>query len=201
MTSLNYLLSQIQTDYTTIRVVFETSRNRTKYTYKCADLSVKKGDYVVVLSPDGAPAIGLVAGVDKFPKLDKNAAFDYKWIVCKVDLEEYNARMNGEKAFYEAIEEAQHNKERADAIEALSELGVSEDKVRMITAVVLPPAEDSQWSKEEMAQARAEAEANGTMGGTLRDDTIEHDFTGEVDNTGREDSVASSTNEDDEIPF
>lgn len=134
MINLNHLLSLIQTDYTTIRV---NLGGKKKYTYKSHDLTLQRGDYVVVVLPDNTPSIGKVMGVDSVPQIDETADFDYKWIVCKVDLEEYQARVNGEKAFYSAIEKAQHENKRSKAIEHLKELGVKEEDVKMLSAAIL----------------------------------------------------------------
>jgi hypothetical protein len=67
-----------------------------EYTY-VTDLDLEPGDLVVVFA-QGVPKVVLVASVHEELAIQPNEDIEYKWIVCKIDMEAYkkNLFMNGE---------------------------------------------------------------------------------------------------------
>lgn len=83
------------------------------YTYKASlDDNIKQGDQVVIMNPRGELKCAFVINVDPVAKIDVDADFDYKWIVCKIDLDIYNARVNQEAEFNHALLEIERQKQR-----------------------------------------------------------------------------------------
>lgn len=71
-------------DFTTVHIQFAPGEKR--YTYKALKSErIKKGDRVVVMLWDGEMRIVQVVRVDRKPKFDVKANWDYKWIVQKID--------------------------------------------------------------------------------------------------------------------
>lgn len=127
MMNQRHLLSLLQNGFTTIHVVFESnmhdgfgsvkSQSKT-YTYK-ADLkdNIQVGDKVIVDSPTKGLHVVTVANVDKTPRIDVSAPFDYKWIVQKVDTTLYNERLKKEEEFLESMEEVERAHQRQMLLE------------------------------------------------------------------------------------
>lgn len=129
--TLNYLLSKIQENYTTIRVRFAGS-NSTKYTYKCAEV-VEIGDYCIVIGANEVPIIAKVVGVDETPQIEKDFSVAYKWILGRVDRTKYDARLEEEQRFYTQVKLTKRKSEAEDAAAELRAMGLSDtiiDKLR-----------------------------------------------------------------------
>ena len=73
--------------YTTVMVRFE--KGGKQYTYKTHITDFKVGDEAVV-EVKGVTKIVVVTQTHKAPRLDANASYQYKWIICKVDRSVYN---------------------------------------------------------------------------------------------------------------
>jgi hypothetical protein len=73
-------------DYTTVMARFPGSSKQ--YTYKTHIEDFKVGDQAVV-DARGETKIVTITQVHKTPRLDPNAPYEYKWIICKVDRDEY----------------------------------------------------------------------------------------------------------------
>lgn len=77
----------LPTNYTTVMVRF--SGYGKQYTYKTHILDFKVGDEAVV-DVNGETKVVTVSQVHKSPRLEVNAPYAYKWIICKVDRTTYN---------------------------------------------------------------------------------------------------------------
>lgn len=74
------------TNYTTVMVKFEEGGKQ--YTYKTYIEDFKVGDQAVV-DVKGVTKVVTISQVHKAPRLDANAPWEYRWIVCKVDRDVY----------------------------------------------------------------------------------------------------------------
>lgn len=83
----NHIISLLQGVYTTVDVRFGQPGSKL-YTYKTR-LSLKKGDYVIVCARNTYEVVEVVS-VHHTPKIDYEAAFDYKWVVQKLDTRSYD---------------------------------------------------------------------------------------------------------------
>ena len=103
MSNESVLISLLQ-NARTCAVVFPGS-NR-KYTYKVPDsMAVSPNDYCVVDSPSSGLVVVQVIEVHEESGIDAEAAFKYKWLVSKVDLEGYRALLEQEKTMEEDLKE------------------------------------------------------------------------------------------------
>lgn len=153
----SHILSLIQNDYTTIGIQFKP--NDKVYTYKCllAD-NVAEHDLVVLQSPY-APfnyTIGHVAHVDATPQIDPNAAYEYKWIIQRVDTTRHDALVSVEQRFIATVQELERKRIQQAAVAEftasfpegsqerrdLEEL-IGNSKNLLTTATVTPVAEGS----------------------------------------------------------
>lgn len=127
MMNQKHLLSLLQNDFTTVDVVFESSvqdsfgravSQSKAYTYK-AHLKdgVQVGDKVVVDSPSKGLSVVTVVAVDKTPRIDVHAPFDYKWIIQKVDTSRYEEMLKKEEQFLEAMAEVERAHQRQRLLE------------------------------------------------------------------------------------
>jgi hypothetical protein len=82
----NHIISLMQGAYTTVDVRFEPYGKL--YTYKTR-ITLTKGDWAVVKVNAFYKTVEVVY-VHSAPKIDFDAAFEYKWIVCKVQTEAYD---------------------------------------------------------------------------------------------------------------
>ena len=89
----------------TVECVFEGSDKR--YTYKTI-LDLKVGDKVVVNAPGNNFKIIDVVKIDNAPKLDINASFSYKWIVQKIDTEQYESLNKAEEKLEAYLDKASY---------------------------------------------------------------------------------------------
>lgn len=101
MTNESVLISLLQ-NARTISVVFKG--NSKQYTYKVpAGVELAVGDKVVVDSPIDGYVIVSVVKVHADCGIDIEAAFKYKWIVCKVDDTKYNELVSQERTMEEDL--------------------------------------------------------------------------------------------------
>lgn len=106
------------------------------YTYKAPAGQLKSGDHVVVERND-AFYIGLVVTVHDQPRIDTDADFDYKWIVQRVDREGYDANVEKERKFMQAVQEAEREHQRQQLVNKMMEhLPADSDARRMFDAAV-----------------------------------------------------------------
>lgn len=81
------------------------------YTYKVLKTEgYKKGD-VAVAHTDRGMVLVLVVEVHEHPQIDIDAAFDYKWLVQRVDTKRYEEQLKAEKNFEAALLEIERRKQ------------------------------------------------------------------------------------------
>ncbi len=114
-----HLIALLQTDYTTVHVVFTDSTNYREYTYKAPlNMQLEEGDSVVVNPPSGLK-IAEVKKVDQYAKIDVDADYDYHWIVQKVDTTEYDKLNATEEKCKEMLLEIERQSQRAKMVAQL----------------------------------------------------------------------------------
>ncbi len=148
MNNNKHLVSLLQTGYTTVQVAFATEsaadkahaperpwdQPRPTPVHQAAQAAVEKavrlfrykvrgaiaeGDLVVV-DTKGGLRIATVVAVDAVPMIDCGQQFDYKWIVQRVDMTEYNQAVADERLFYEALQAIEVQKKRDDLLSAFT---------------------------------------------------------------------------------
>lgn len=110
-------------DLYAVAVVFKGSNQR--YTYK-STTEYKPGSSVVVDTPSNGLQVVTVVDCQRGLSLDTNFQH-YKWVVCEVDISNYNRLKEHERQF---IEKAKLAKKKRDAIAKLAELGVTPEEFK-----------------------------------------------------------------------
>ena len=83
------------------------------YTYKVPrDWTIAVDDYLVVHRDTSGLHIVRVVRVDAEPQIDIDASFDYKWAVQKLDLTTYQARIEAERTFADAMLQVERVRQR-----------------------------------------------------------------------------------------
>lgn len=125
MSNESVLISLLQ-NARTCSVVFPGS-NR-KYTYKVPEgMELTVDDRCVVDSPSSGLTVVQVTEVHDESGIDVEAAFKYKWLVSKVDLEGYNALLAQEKTMEEDLKKLRSKTQVKKQIKSLlGELGDEE---------------------------------------------------------------------------
>lgn len=114
-----HLVALLQTGYTTVHVTFDSACRSQAYVYKApTKMGVAVGDMLVVPARD-AFQVGWVKSVDKSPKIDVKAPFEYKWVVQKVDTTQYTDQTQREAQALEQLEDAQRAEAQRKAMEML----------------------------------------------------------------------------------
>ena len=134
-TDLNYL----QTDYTTVKAIFikdlaifdiqhqsltsilaEQKQDAFReYSYKAdSRLNLVKGDLAIVHANNGL-AIVQISHVDETPHIDPNVSFHYKWVIDKIDLDGFKARLDEEENLKQLIAKLNHVEQQKQLIERI----------------------------------------------------------------------------------
>lgn len=90
------------------------------YTYKTMD-DLAIGDKVIVDSPKSGIAVVEIVRVDEICALDVDSAYGYKWIVQKVDTEQYDSLNAREETFQKELMKIQQDSVVKNAKQALIE--------------------------------------------------------------------------------
>ena len=132
------LLNLLADNFNTIGVRFKTSQGLSpkEYTYKAPKhWEFVEGDEVVVNSPIDGNVVTVVTRVDEVPKLHIDSPFQYKWVVCKVNMDAYNSFKEKEDALKEEVEKLQHKAKRERALsELMDSLGLDKKGVEKLLA-------------------------------------------------------------------
>lgn len=125
MSNESVLISLLQNARTCSIVFPGPSR---KYTYKVPDsMAVAPNDYCIVDSPSNGLVVVRVVEVHDESGIDAEAAFKYKWLVSKVDLEGYRALLAQEKIMEEDLKKLRRKTQVKKQIKSLlGELGDEE---------------------------------------------------------------------------
>lgn len=110
-----------------VTVAFPTSTN--EYTYKTT-LNLAVGDTVLVNTNAGMRIV-TVTGLPQIDDVDL-AAYNYQWIVQKIDLEHYNAMKEKEEELLKIIRNKQRNHVANQALEQLFGEGATEQVKRLV---------------------------------------------------------------------
>jgi hypothetical protein len=118
--SIYHLVTLMQEGYTTAKAKFAVGGKT--YTYKVPlSMGLKAGDHAVV-KVGGEFKVAEIAEVHEQPEIDVRAPYAYRWIVCKVDVEQYNETMERENKAIEALQRAERTTARERAMKKLSEI-------------------------------------------------------------------------------
>lgn len=98
----------------------DTGDSPVGYIYKAPiDTKLTAGEsYVVVNSPHGGLKVAQVVQVHARPEIDFDGDTDYKWIVQAIDLSEYNANVERERNFNDAMVEVERERQRENVMES-----------------------------------------------------------------------------------
>lgn len=132
---INYL----QDHYTTVKAIFikdlsifdithqsldsilaeQKSEAFHEYSYKVdTRLNLVKGDLAVVHANNGL-SIVQISQVDETPQLDPKANFNYKWVVDKIDLTGFKARLDEEQALKQLLAKLNHAEQQKQLLERI----------------------------------------------------------------------------------
>ena len=142
MSDLELFLAEANKDFKIVTVKFESSKtvrldsassNKT-YTYKTV-LDVKEGDKVIVDSPSSGMVI--VDVIEAVPAIETNLDFGFqvKWIVSKVDIENYEECKEMERKALKQINMLKYTNKRKELLKDLTEV-IGEDGIRQIKQLV-----------------------------------------------------------------
>ncbi len=118
------------------------------YTYK-SSFECKVGDEVVVITPNGTSKIVDVVAVKPYAELESPETIEYKWLVCKVEREGYEAMLKQEAQTVERMEQirAVARAERTKK-SLLDECADSPQALEMMEAFFAPPQQESEGEVE-----------------------------------------------------
>lgn len=119
MKNVRNLIAQMRDEVQTIAVQFKDCTGKgfgKHYTYKTTDLSIQAGDEVVVDAVSTGLTVVVVAEAHGMLKLDPDANFAYKWIVGKVDREQYEAFLEREDEAAKELARLQQKAAKSDAV-------------------------------------------------------------------------------------
>lgn len=89
------------------------------YTYMTDIAGLEVGQEVVVDAPQTGMTVVVVTAVDKILKLDANAPFEYKWVVCAIDTKAHELRMEKEEELIAELEILQAKAAKVKLVEEL----------------------------------------------------------------------------------
>lgn len=111
------------------------TRREKHYTYKAKiEDSIKVGDRCVVCSPTSGYCIVTIVKVHKRANIDFNTAFEYKWIVQRVDTDRYENILKTEAEFMESMRELERLVQRETLIKKIQNLSEGIPSVRDLFA-------------------------------------------------------------------
>jgi hypothetical protein len=123
----------LRQDTKTIGVVFGDGFNQTKaYTYVSSESGIEVGDTVIV--PNGSDdnyKLATVVRVDEDLEIEPNSSVAYRWIVCKVNFDNYANNLSRNKE----IEKKLAGAYRTNARQAYAQqflVGASEDVMALV---------------------------------------------------------------------
>jgi hypothetical protein len=121
----NHLISLLQEDYTTVKVRFSQDNSKTfnspkLYTYKTRE-KFSVDDYAVVMVA-GHLQIVKVEEVDDCIDLDFDSGIEYRWIVQRIDLANYETLMEQEKEVSDLIRKAENKQKLKQLRENMEDL-------------------------------------------------------------------------------
>lgn len=112
----HYILSLFDSGLKTVAAVFKGGSQ--VYTYKThTDFTV--GDYAIVHTPSNGFQVVQITQVHDTPDLDPDSRVDYKWIVQKLDVTEYDKLVARDEELAVKVKDAQRNAHREQARAAL----------------------------------------------------------------------------------
>ena len=116
---LHYLITMLQTGFTTCEVKFNSHGSVYTYKVKTGMLAV---DDKAVVCVDGVFKVVTVLNVHSEPVIDIHQPYILKWIVCKVDDAAYNEQTAREEQAIKQIQDDERKAARANAIAELSSM-------------------------------------------------------------------------------
>ena len=116
MSDLNLLLAEQNENFKIVKVTFPNTSKA--YTYKTV-LDIEKGNLVIVDTPSSGFTIVEVQEV--LPAIETNLDFGFnvKWIVSKVDTEQYDACLTMERAVTKSLNKLKYSRRRHELIHDL----------------------------------------------------------------------------------
>lgn len=100
------------------------------YTFKAdKDLDLKAGDFVLAHANDEVKIVQ-ISEVHDEAQIDADAAFEYKWIIQKIDLAGYRKRLDEERAIGEMLARLQQFETKKRLLERIREAGRFDDVLK-----------------------------------------------------------------------
>lgn len=135
-------ISYLQTNYTTVQVVFihdldidalrhqpleklvkqQLADNRNQYTYKAdKSLQLKIGDFACVHA-NNTLKIVQITKVHANPTIDPNASYQYKWVVDKIDLQTFLSRMDEQDNLTDLLKQFNYHEQQQKLTERIEKI-------------------------------------------------------------------------------
>lgn len=142
-------LDFLQDNYTTVKAIFikdlsifditnqsldsilaeQKSEAFREYRYKAdTRLNLAKGDLAVVHANNGLTIVQ-ISHVDAMPQLELSANFNYKWVIDKIDLTSFKARLNEEQALKQLLAKLAHVEQQKQLLERIEIASQSDDEL------------------------------------------------------------------------
>jgi len=119
MSDLNLLLAEQNENFKIVKVTFPT--NGKQYTYKTV-LDLEEGDNVIVDSPNNGFVVVEVGEVIPAIETNLDFGFNVKWIVSKVDTEQYEACIDMERQATKTLNQLKYSRRRKELIKDLEDV-------------------------------------------------------------------------------
>jgi D-alanyl-D-alanine carboxypeptidase len=129
---------------------------------KSADVS--EGDHVIVNTARGLVVVK-VASVDDTPQIDVDADYDYKWIVQKVDLAAYDARVQREGNFVNVMRDVERVRQREALVADMREHLPEGSEARRLFDSATRQLQSAAAAAPMSATQAPEAPCGGKLGG------------------------------------
>jgi len=130
------VVSALQENFNTVEIVYRGS-NQNTYTFK-TDIPLEVDDLVVVPSVKEHDCdVAIVTKVHATPQIDFNVNYIYKWVMCKIDMEQYNARMEKEESLQQELMRLEFTKAKESVTSMLKEqMNLTDDEFKMLAGKV-----------------------------------------------------------------
>ena len=132
MSDLNLFLAENE-DFKIVQVNFTKDATKS-YHYKTM-LNVEEGDFVVVDTPNNGYQVVEVIEVIPGQECELTFNFNLKWIVQKVETEQYEAAKKMERDAIKVLNKAKYARRRSEMIEDLKD-NIGEDAIETVKGLV-----------------------------------------------------------------
>lgn len=149
---MNQDINYLQKPFITVGAVFENEiyindilNNNNKdcshqgfcYTFKAEiDSGLQVGDYAVVHARNQLQIVKIVE-IHQVPNIDKNATFEYKWVIQKIDFDNFKNRQNEQKKLAVLLTALSNAEYKQSLLDKLNSLASKDETVKQLIKQLL----------------------------------------------------------------